>query len=58
MQCRDKRAFADKKDAQTALNARTKGRKVNRKGRRTGLKYYRCDVCGSYHLAKVKESDD
>lgn len=39
-----------KKDAETARNHRTKGRKGQRHGRPEFLRVYQCPICNQWHL--------
>lgn len=39
-----------KKEAQTVLNERTKGRIANRHNRPHHLRIYHCDHCNAWHL--------
>jgi len=49
-QCVRKRRYADKRDAQTALNSFSKFR--GRHGRPEQLRAYHCDLCQGWHLTK------
>jgi hypothetical protein len=49
-QCERKRRYADKRDAQTALNSFSKFR--GRHGRPEQLRAYHCALCGGWHLTK------
>lgn len=44
-----------KRDARTALNARTKGRNRIRHGRPAALRIYECRKCGGWHLTHTEK---
>lgn len=46
--------YRSKKDAQTALNARTRGRKRYRHNRPDFLRAYPCPSCGYWHLTHTR----
>jgi hypothetical protein len=49
----DKQGYS-KKDAQTVLNHRTKGRLTSRHGRPKYLRAYHCEICNAWHLTHHK----
>lgn len=46
-----KRTYSDKRNALTAINARTTGRRGNRRNRPTFLRAYYCHDCRGWHLS-------
>lgn len=54
MSC-DKYPYRSKRDAVTAMNARTTGRRRIRRHRPAYLRIYECPLCGYWHLTHQPE---
>lgn len=54
--CHGKKCYS-KRDAETARNARTTGRRRVRHGRPEYLRVYHCDECNHWHLTSKKNHE-